>query len=292
MPDDLFELLMGVQAETECDRETYIRAPFGWPGGKSQSLKYIIPLLKRGKVFVDGCGGSGIITLNAPNHFPLRVFNDRHSGVVAFYRCIRDPVKVQLLVNRLELGLHSREEFVWCRDSWTNCQDDIERAARWYYMLRMSFGQLGRNFGRSIAGTNMLAKKYHTALEDFPAFHQNFKDVQIENLDVNQCIRDYDSKDTVFYIDPDYIGADPGIYQNRVDHARLMETIKEADGFFIVSGYDNSLYNSYSWDDKKQWDVTTPISSQSFLDNSLQDKRNVMTRDRKAKETIWIRENK
>lgn len=294
MPD-LSDILLGIHNMTAPpERETYIRAPFGWPGGKWQSLKYLIPQIpKTTKVFVDVCGGSGIVTINSPDWIKLKVFNDRHAGVTAFYRCLKDPIKQQRIVDWIAASCHSREEFVWCRDSWEDCTDDVERAARWYYMLRTSFSQLGRNWGRSTNSPNMLAKKLHSALADFGMFHQIWKDVQVENLDACQCIKDYESPDTTFYVDPDYIGTDPGIYKHGVNHPLLLDTIANSRGYFMVSGYDNPLYNSKDfWTDRKEWEVSVSTTANAFNEeNHLVGKENVMTRDRKAKEVLWIKEH-
>lgn len=290
--NNLADILSEIEGFDAKPRETYIRAPFGWPGGKWQSLRHLFNVLPKAKTLHDGCGGSGIVSMNAEG-YDLKVFNDKHAGVVAFYRCLRDWNKQLKLVERLQLTPHAREEFIWARDSWADCHDDVERAARWYYMLRVSFAQLGRNFGRSLNTSNMLAAKLHSALDDFPMFHNIWKSIQIENLDVVQSVRDYDSGDTVHYIDPDYIGSDPGIYENQVNHRMLMTAVQECRGFVAVSGYDNELYNSYDWDEKLQWEVTVSMTSQAFQEsNHLGDKADVMGRDRKAIETLWIKSSR
>lgn len=293
--DDLFDIFAELDAHDErhTARESFIRAPFGWPGGKWHSLGNIIPRLGRGKVLVDGCGGSGIVTINAPPSYRLKVFNDRHSGVVAFFRCLKDPDKLRKVVDWLSLTPHSREDFIWCRDSWDKCDNDVERAARWYYMVRVSFQQLGRNWGRSIKGPNQLAKKLTNSLEHVWTIHERLigQEVQVENLDLLQCSRDYDSEDTDHYIDPDYLGTDPGIYAHRVNHVQLLETCFDLKGQVLLSGYETDLYNSYPWDEVIKWEVMLTMTPQVFNEsNSLQDKRHVMGRDRKVTEVLYIKD--
>ena len=274
-------------------RENYIRAPFGWPGGKSQSIEHLLKYFPtNGKTFVDACGGSGIVTLNVPSFYKLKIFNDRHAGVVAFYRCIRDKIKLQQLVERLEVVIHSREEFIWCRDTWKDCANDVERAARWYYMTRMSFGMLGRNFGRSTTGFPVQLKALQNVLPLFPLIHSVFTGVQVENLDCITCARDYDSFDTVHYFDPDYIGTYPGTYEHGVDHVELMNFIhKEAKGHCIVSGYANPLYDSYKWDNRYTWEVSNSIKTAAFTEGNRQvDTGTNHDRTVKSQEVLWIKE--
>lgn len=270
-------------------RETYVRAPFSYPGGKYKSLKHILPELPYRKSYISVCGGSGVDLINRrPSE--LEVYNDRYGGVVAFYRCLRDFDKRQKLIERLKCVVHSREEFVWCANTWENCTDDIERAARWYYMLRLSFASIGRNFGRSTAGPNSMGIKYWKSLKLFPIVGQRFQHVQIENLDAIQCIRDYDTFDSVFYVDPDYQDTTIGLYQHGVDHKHLLDTIFLSKGFFAVSGYPNNLYDSYPWDKRKEWKVSISITPGAFTEsNNLKNKRDVMQNQR-AIEVLWIKE--
>jgi len=52
--DDLFDL--GSEDITHVDRQTFERAPFGMPGGKTNSLKHILPRLPVRRKWVDHFG--------------------------------------------------------------------------------------------------------------------------------------------------------------------------------------------------------------------------------------------
>lgn len=288
-----FNAMMGIHDSQPKVREEYIRAPFSRPGGKWHSLDHLVKYLPFRKVWVDACGGSGIVTINRPKS-ELEVFNDRHSGITAFYRCIRDSGKCRLLIDRLSIIVHSREEFIWCRDSWQNCHDDVERAARWYYMTRFSFSSLGRNFARATSGASPLMKALGRSLKLFPTIHNRFEEVQIENLDCCQCIRDFDSHDTVTYADPDYQDTTPGVFVHTADHNKLIATIKDCRGFVALSGYANPLYDSqHFWDDRVTWEVMVSSKAHAFTEeNGLLSRRNHMDRGIKAEEVLWIKESK
>jgi DNA adenine methylase len=272
------------------EREQFVRAPFPWPGGKYESLRHIIPILPKANTFIEPCGGSGVVTINLPFDYPLKVFNDRHSGITAFFRCMRDFDKKEAVRKLLTMSVHSREDFVWCRDTWENCTDDVERAYRWFYMMRTSFATLGRNWGRSTAGRSMIAQKLYNGLELLDTCHRVFRNIQIENLDCVQCIKDYDSLDTVGYVDPPYIDSDQGIYTHGVEHKALLETIFESKGWYAVSGYKHDLYEKYPWDEKHEWPVTVKLRAKSFKDNHLEGKENVMGGHDSAIECLYIKD--
>lgn len=294
MPDihDLIEESLAFGDSAPRTRDQYVRAPFAYPGGKFDSLEFILPRIPKGKIFVETCGGSGVLTMNVIGQFDLRVFNDRYAGVTAFYRVLKDAAKRAKMLEWLRNSIHSREEFLWCRDSWKNCQDDVERAARWYYMNRMSFGSLGRNWARATSGRSQHGASFHNGLDKFGTIFPYWKEVQVENLDAIQCIKDFDSEETVFYVDPDYIGTDPGIYENKVRHVELLDTIFASKGYFIVSNYHNDVYACRPWERVHSWEIQSTIRPKAFTENNnLVGKEIVMSNEPvTVREMLYIKE--
>lgn len=292
MSKDLFSLMMGMAEKERQPRERfYERAAFGWPGGKSKSVENILPHLPYRNSYAEPFGGSGIILL-CRRPCNLEIYNDRYGGVVAFYRVLRDKTKLDDLIDRVALCLHSREEFIWSRDTWKNCEDDIERAARWWYMVTCSFANLGRNFGRALTGKAQFGPKLKSNLRYFTECHIRLQAVQIENLDWREVFDEYDAKDMVWYLDPTYLGTTKGQYEHELseeDHQELLERCQKLKGFVALSGYDNPLYNSYKWTKKLQWKkyvTTTPQVENMDKSQELQynQQRGYRT------ETLWIKE--
>ena len=109
----LFDNLDDTTGESHVQHEI-VKAPFGWPGGKSKSLKQILPHLQYRKAYVEPFGGSFAVGLaRVPS--TVEVYNDRYGGICDFYRVLRDPTLLPLLCNRLDLTVYSREEFVWSK---------------------------------------------------------------------------------------------------------------------------------------------------------------------------------
>lgn len=290
---DLMSLFEDMDRHTEeKTRDVIVRAPFSYPGGKSKSIEKILPHLPYTRRYVEPFGGSAAIMLA---RYPsiLEVYNDRYGGVVSFYRCLRDKNKFQALCDWVELTVHSREEFVTCKETWENTEDDVERAGRWYYMTNYSFGSLGRNFGRAVGDKGGIAGKIRNRLSMFPKIHERLRQVQIENQDWHQCMMDYDHPDTVFYVDPPYMDSDPGIYKNKMgyeDHQRLLATIQSLKGFVAVSGYPNALYDAQEWDDRITWENFVSIQSLASSDGNNKD--HLIGKEERGynTEVLWIKE--
>lgn len=242
-----------------------VRAPFGYVGGKYQSVQKILKYLPHTDRWVEVFGGSGIVTINRePSKF--EVFNDRYAGVVAFYRCLRDKEKVERLIQRLDLTVHSREEWVWCFETWADCNDDVERAARWFYYWKTSFAQRGDAWARSTNPGSILSPRVKNCLPGIEKLHSRFKNVQVENLDFRRCILDYAHSDTVFYLDPPYLGSGK-CYQGtdflEQDHEDMLDLVHSCDGFFAISGYPNPKYDPYKWDDVITWKINSTIDGKN-----------------------------
>jgi DNA adenine methylase len=290
MSDDMFDMLME-GAHFEEKRESYVKAPFAWAGGKGRSLEHILPYLPKRERFVDVCGGSGTVLLARPRS-KMEVFNDAYSGITDFYMCLKDKVKLEELIAYLDMVIHSREMFINYKTSWKNTADPVERAAKWYYMIVNSFGNLGRNFGRGTKEVSSFASKLPNSLQNFWPVHYRIQGVTIENLSFEQCIKDYDHVNTVFYIDPPYLHSDPGLYDEAwplEKHKRLLQYIFDAEGFVALSGYDNELYNSFPWTNKITWETNITIGAKAHTEtNNLKDKIGMMSK--KATECLWIKE--
>jgi DNA adenine methylase len=272
------------------EREKILRAPFGWPGGKSRSVKKILPLLPYRGRYCEVFGGTGIVLLNR-HKSSLEIFNDRHSGITSFYRCLRNQKMFEALALWLDNTVHSREEWITCHDTWENIDDDIERAGRWFYMIQYSFAQLGRNFGRATSIKGCLAGKVRNKGKEFPELHDRLKNVQIENQDWRQILDDYDSEDMVWYIDPPYIETAAGTYthmMSRDDHHELINRIFSLKGFVAVSGYSNHVYNKRPWDNIHVWDSYVSLTPQAFTKENA--KTHQTSQRHYGEEILWIKE--
>ncbi len=295
MSDDLMSLFDGLdRLDAPKKKDVIVQAPFAYPGGKRRAIKQILPHLPYENTYVEPFGGSGTILL-ARNPSTLEVFNTRYAGVTAFYRCLRNPDLLNALMDWLERTVHSREEFVWCKDSWEDATDPVERAARWYFMMETSFSSLGRNWGRSTKGFGSMPAKLKNKLKFFPEVHERLRGVQIENQDWKFCLQDYDSPETVFYLDPPYLDVYSGTYKHEMteeDHEDMLNRIFDLEGFVALSGYANKMYDDRKWDDRLEWKAFVSIKSQAYTEgNNKAHLENVGGREHST-EILWIKESK
>ena len=286
--NELFGLLQSLD-DTPINREGYTHTPIPYPGSKNRYLNKLLPYLPYDKVWVDVFGGSGSVTL-ARRPSKLDVYNDKHGGLTAFYRCLRDKSLKEQLIAWCDLTIHSREEFNWCRDTWEQQEDLVERAGRWYYSLIYSFGRLGRHFGRVIKPIAMGSGELRDKLTLFEDVHQRFKYVQIENLDWRHCLKDFDSYDTIFYLDPPYYGTAGIAYKYNMDaaeHVEMCQRLFDCKGFVALSGYNNPIYGKFPWDHIHSWDTSVTITTRAINTDTSNAKE--LGRNSNV-EYLWVKE--
>ena len=97
---------------------------------------------------------------------------------------------------------------------------DIQRAARFYCRIKLSFGADLDSFGvrsRDMQGT----------IEYLQKASKRLNRVVIENVDFERLIKTYDRESALFYCDPPYYDAEkyyPDKFQSE-DHARLRDAL-------------------------------------------------------------------
>ena len=97
----------------------------------------------------------------------------------------------------------------------------------------------------SITGRNPV-QSFRNAIETFEDVAERLRNVCIENLPYEECIRRYDSPETLFYIDCPYYGSEHyyGDSFSHEDHHRLSELLHSVKGKVMLSHYQCDVYDS------------------------------------------------
>ena len=194
-----------------------------WIGGKNALRKKIIeqfPELGTYNRYIEVFGGAGWILFSSDSHAKMEVYNDVNGNLVNLFRCIKyHPDAVQ---EELRYILISREQFFDTREQLeTRGMTDIQRAARFFILIKESFGTDLRSFG--LRSRDMEKAKEYLS----------------------------DKKDALFYLDPPYYKTEK-YYPDKFmpeDHVRLKEALDVIKGKFVLSyndcEYIRKLYKGY-----------------------------------------------
>lgn len=144
----------------------------------------------------------------------------------------------QQLLDVMKWQITSRAEFERLVQVDPETLTDLERAARFIYLQRLSFGGKvnGRYFGVSTTGgARFDLTKLVPALEDV---HERLSGVVIERLNYDRLIARYDRPHSLFYLDPPYWGCTDDYGRNvfaEADFERLSTVLDGIKGRFILS---------------------------------------------------------
>jgi DNA adenine methylase len=172
---------------------------FGWQGGKRWLVKELLPMIPPHKMYVElFCGGGALLCAKPKS--AAEVINDKNSELVNLYRIVK--YHLPALFDELDWCLNSREEFNAFKEQ--RGLTDVQRAARWMLRMKNGFGGSPEHFGRGRMGGGAAHSSKRNRLALLRAFNSRLDSVVIENLDWQECIRLYDSKQAVFFCDPPY----------------------------------------------------------------------------------------
>ena len=228
-----------------------LRPPYAWYGGKQWLGRIIYRYMPPHTRFVDLFTGSAAILFAKPPS-PIEIINDLDSGVVTFFRVLRDPTKLTELRRLLTLTPYSREEFRHCSKHWEDFPTDVLRAWAWYVAVRQARnGEFGASWSRekecSSRGIPKNVGRWLSSIDRLPEIHARLQGVQIENLDFRRIIHRLDHPETWFYADPPYVWGtrSSGGYSHEMtdrDHVDLVGLLLDLKGMCLLSGYKTPLY--------------------------------------------------
>lgn len=234
------------------------------------------------RCFVDVFGGAATVTLNKKPS-PVEVLNDINGNLHTLYRVLRDPIQSEKLYEYLNCTLYSRDEWNHARDflRGRESDDDLERARCTFMLYNASFSGNGASYGFSKLKSETL-NSMRSKVSKLPAFHERLKKVHIEHSDFSELFRRYDSPTTLFYLDPPYHSSARAkrLYSNEMndaDHERLLRCILDCEGYCVLSGYDNAIYN----------DALNGLERRTFTATTIINKKN--DNGQKRTECVWIK---
>ncbi|MBM2833386.1 MAG: dam 1 [Candidatus Brocadiaceae bacterium] len=226
-----------------------LKSPISRMGGKSYLVSWLARKIPTHKVYCEPfCGAGHLLFGKTPS--AVEILNDLESHLITLFRVIQNPETRQALVERLAFMPYSRALWQNIRSGWKAGDipgDEVERVSQWFFLNRTCFGGDQKRGGfaiPSVTGRNP-AQSYFNAIDGLESIAGRLRGVTIECLGYADCIRRYDSPDTLFYCDPPYLDAEHYYERgnfNRDAHYALAKLLNGVKGKAMVSHYQNGLY--------------------------------------------------
>ena len=234
-----------------------MRTPITYYGGKQRMASIIISMIPKHKIYCEPFFGGGAVFFEKYKS-EIEVINDNNELLINFYKICRKKFKE--LQNMIQSTLHSESEFIRARNIYRGRIEatDIEKAwSLWVMSNECHAGSLygGWKFCNGSAGTHF-GKVLRNKRDDFNrSLHERLSEVQISCRDGLKVIKNRDSTETFFYLDPPYPGSHQGHYYgySENDLEDLLKILQNIKGKFILSNYWTDILRKYV--DANKWNV-------------------------------------
>lgn len=190
------------------------------PGGKKLLANTLLKEIPPHKVYVEPFLGTGTLFFKKPLA-QKNVLGDNDSGLMRFYKQVQDTKGLTCDLRRKK----SKFERLKNKKNKSPCE--------YAYVTKTSFGCQGTRFNKvGRGGTN--------GVQDFSEQAKKLREATLKSADFGKLIRENDSKDTFFYLDPPYHETSCSYPENscKVTPADVAQSVKGLKGKFLLS-YNN-----------------------------------------------------
>jgi len=228
-------------------RTQRLRSPLNYYGGKYNLAKSIISQFTPHTTYIEPyCGAAHIYFTKPPSK--IEILNDINPDLMNFYHQLQTrPNDIIKVTQRMP---HNKKTHTLAR-KWRTTGPPLQQAIGYLALTRMSFG--GRpteQYFHSKPGGPNQTRVWVNTINNIPLTHNRIKNTILHNQPAIKIIQQYDSQDTLMYLDPPYmIGTRnaPNRYDYEMtdtDHQELLNTILTLKAHILLSGYHHPLYDN------------------------------------------------
>lgn len=254
-PDDCECMECMMEGGTIAEDDKVLKPFINRIGSKVSLLRDIIPIIPPHKTYVEAFAGGGSIFWNK-EPAEKSVLNDLDKDVVQSYKDIK-KVPLNADLNMLDdKPLASVQAFI---DKVNSKSSPRDRLIKLYKMSKGTFnakgeGKLYKNVPMSIVAKNL--QKYKDLL----------KHTTITNKDYEKVVREYDSPDTFFLLDPPYEESEVLYKDGVIDYEKMRDLLKSIKGKFLLTINDSKyIRDVFKGFNQKKVSVTN-VSNSPYLE--------------------------
>jgi DNA adenine methylase len=210
-----------------------MNGPLSYIGGKRAIAKQIIALFPKHTTYVEAFAGGAQVFFRKERS-EVEVLNDLDGEIVNFYRICQQHYEE--LIRYCHFLIVSREWHALLKATAPKTLTDIQRAARFMYLLKNSYAGLVRNLNFKVNVVQPTSFNLERLPETIDAAHKRLERVQIESSPYQDMLKRFDRQKTLFYLDPPYFGRKLYNYNlEPEDFEELAERLKPLQGKFVLS---------------------------------------------------------
>jgi len=219
---------------------------FSYMGGKFYLLDKLLKLIPSHETYIEPFGGSAKLLLNKPPS-KVEIYNDADIRLANLFYVVSNEATFNEFYEKVNRLVYSR---VLLKELYSNIEveklGDVNKAICFYYYLMTNFASQPLRYSFGYSFTRNEAFRFVNSVKKLPVVHERLKNILTFNESYDIILEKYVNDVSVFvYLDPPYYGAEHyyKIPFTRGDHERMLNLLKQAKFKWLLSGYDNNLYN-------------------------------------------------
>ncbi|MCG8421462.1 MAG: DNA adenine methylase [Proteobacteria bacterium] len=225
--DRVLALAKAVLTDSRIDLEKHI---WGSPAGKFYLADKLVPLIPPHKVYVEPfAGGAQVLFRKEPSE--IEVVNDIDAEIAFAFRFASRLTKRQLENLRRRNWTSSRTQFNRLKNRPPGT--DVERFYTFLYMSRFSWDRNRRDYAPANEGVTA------QILPRLKRYAPRLRGIKVRCTDYGNVIREFDGKESFFFLDPPYKGYDAlnivGPGHRDWDEERFVKILRRVKGKFLVT---------------------------------------------------------
>ncbi len=222
-----------------------MHTPITYYGGKQKLAKQLLQLVPLHSLYCEPFMGGGALFF-AKQPSKAEIINDLDGNVTNFYSVAQSQfTELKKLVDGT---LHSRGIHTKAKKVYNNPAEYTNITRAWAFWVVTNQGFSGKIGSWALSRDGNIGKTLANKREQFTReYAERLKGVQIESKDALEIIKQYDSPETFFYLDPPYFNSDCGHYKKykETDYKSLLDTLVNIKGKFLLSSYPSGILNRY-----------------------------------------------
>lgn len=232
-----------------------MKTPITYYGGKQQLASQIIAMIPPHKIYCEPFFGGGAVFFAKGASF-LEVINDKNDLLITFYKqCMTNFDNLQ---QKIITTLHSESEYNKAKRIYNNPKYHKKIDIAWAVWMVTNMSVMGTPRGgwkrdNGSGGSHICIGMENHRSAFTKQVHNRLKHVQISCRDAIDVIRERDTADTFFYLDPPYINCGQKHYKGYTtkDFHELLETLSGIQGRFVLSNFWSDILGQYI--ERQKW---------------------------------------
>lgn len=250
------------------------KTPISYYGGKQSLLPHILPLIPDHKIYTEAFFGGGAVFF-AKEPTKSEIINDTNNMVVNFYEVVQTDFET--LKTKIEQTPFSRTTYSVAYTIYRMPHLFSKVAQAWSFFVATNMGFSGKIGGWAYDKYGKRGKNFQNKKMSFDdTIFDRLQFTEVECNDACKVIASRDSKDAFHYVDPPYIDVNQGHYEGytRKDYKKLLETLENVKGKFLLSSYPSDLLTEYTA--KNNWhtkQITKSLSASKAKEGKPRSKK-------------------